>query len=105
VPAPIWEKEKRPYYPYMSLMVEHNSAFILNFQLEKKEDFAMKFPEKFVSFLEHVKISPQAFLVKREEVGRFLEPYASCLGIKIEMVDSLPVLEEAQRSMNEWNRR
>jgi len=99
VPAPIWEKEKRPYYPYMSLMVEHNSAFILNFQLEKREEFALKFPEKFVSFLEHVKIAPQAFLVKRDEVGRFLEPFASSLGIKIKMVESLPVLEEAQRGM------
>jgi hypothetical protein len=55
--------------------------------------------EKFVSFLERVKIAPQAFLVKRDEVGRFLEPFASSLGIKIKMVDSLPVLEEAQRSM------
>jgi hypothetical protein len=99
VPAPIWEKGKRPYYPYMSLMVEHNSAFILNFQLEKREEFALKFPEKFVSFLERVKIAPQAFLVKRDEVGRFLEPFASSLGIKIKMVESLPVLEEAQRSM------
>lgn len=99
VPAPIWEKEKRPYYPYMSLMVEHNSAFILNFQLEKREEFALKFPEKFASFLEHVKIAPQAFLVKRDEVGRFLEPFASSLGIKIKMVEDLPVLEEAQRSM------
>lgn len=102
VPAPIWEKGERPYYPYMSLMVERNSAFILNFQLEKKEEFALKFPEKFVSFLEHVKIAPQAFLVKRDEVGRFLEPFASSLGIKIKMVDSLPVLEEAQRSMREF---
>lgn len=99
VPAPIWEKEKRPYYPYMSLMVEHNSAFILNFQLEKREEFALKFPEKFVSFLERVKIAPQVFLVKRDEVGRFLEPFASSLGIKIKMVEGLPVLEEAQRSM------
>jgi hypothetical protein len=99
VPAPIWEKEKRPYYPYMSLMVEHNSAFILNFQLEKREKFALKFPEKFISFLERVKIAPQVFLVKRDEVGRFLEPFASCLGIKIKMVESLAVLEEAQRSM------
>lgn len=99
VPAPIWEKEKRPYYPYMSLMVEHNSAFILNFQLEKREEFALNFPEKLVSFLEHVKIAPQVFLVKRDEVGRFLEPFASSLGIKIIMVESLPVLEEAQRSM------
>lgn len=99
VPAPIWEKGERPYYPYMSLMIEHNSAFILNFQLEKKEEFALKFPEKFVSFLEHLKIAPQAFLVKRDEVGRFLEPFASNLGIKIKMVESLPVLEEAQRTM------
>jgi len=99
VPAPIWEKEKRPYYPYMSLMVEHNSGMILTFQLEKKEEFELKFPEKFVSFLEHVKIAPQAFLVKRDEVGRFLVPFASNLGIKIKMVESLPVLEEAQITM------
>ncbi|GFO96829.1 hypothetical protein ig2599ANME_1020, partial [groundwater metagenome] len=99
VPAPIWEKEKRPYYPYMSLMVEHNSGMILNFQLEKREEFALKFPEKFVSFLEQIKIAPHAFLVKRYEVGRFLEPFASSLGIKIKMVESLPVLEEAQRTM------
>ncbi|MDP2845151.1 MAG: hypothetical protein Q8N79_03625, partial [Candidatus Methanoperedens sp.] len=99
IPAPIWEKEKRPYYPYMSLIVEHNSAFILNFQLEKREEFALKFPEKFISFLERVKIAPQAFLVKRDEVGRFLEPFAAKASIKIKMVESLPVLEEAQRSM------
>jgi hypothetical protein len=99
VPAPIWEKGKRPYYPYMSLLVEHNSAMILNFQLEKKEEFALKFPEKFVSFLERVKIAPQVFLVKRDEVGRFLEPFAAKAGIEIEMVENLPALEYAQRTM------
>lgn len=99
VPAPIWEKEERPYYPYMSLLVEHNSAMILNFQLERREEFKLKFPEKFVGFLERVKIAPQVFLVKRDEVCRFLEPFATKAGIKIKMVENLPALEYAQRTM------
>ncbi len=68
VPAPVWEKGKRPYYPYMSLLVDHNSSMILNFQLEKRKEFTSKFLEKLASFLERVKIAPKEFLVKRDEV-------------------------------------
>lgn len=99
VPAPVHEKGKRPYYPYMSLIVDHNSGMILNFQLEERKEFTPKFLENFVTFFERIKIAPQAFLVKRDEVYDFLEPLATGSGIGIELVDSLPVLEEAQRSM------
>ena len=33
--------------PYMSLMVDHNSGIILNFQLEERKEFTPKFLEKF----------------------------------------------------------
>lgn len=99
VPAPVWEKGKRPYYPYMSLVVEHQSGMILNFQLDKREDFTLTFMEKFTGFLERLKIAPQGFLVKRNEVYRSLEPLAAKSGIGIKLVESLPMLEEAQRSM------
>jgi len=104
VPAPIKEKEDRPYYPYMSIMVEHNSAFIFYFQIEKRDELTSKFPEKFVSFLESAKIKPKEFLVKRDEVYASLEPFASILGSKIKMVENLPMLDDARRSMREFIR-
>jgi hypothetical protein len=102
VPAPIKEKGERPYYPYMSIMVEHNSAFIFYFQIEKREEFTLKFPEKFASFLEGAKIAPGEFLVKRDEVYGLLEPFAAMLGSKIKMVENLPMLEDARSSMREF---
>ncbi len=102
VPAPVWEKGKRPYYPYMSLVVEHHSGMLLNFQLDKKEDFTLTFVEKFIGFLERLKIAPQGFLVKRNEVYRSLEPLVAKSGIGIKLVESLPMLEEAKRSMSEF---
>ncbi len=102
VPAPVWEKGKRPYYPYMSLMVDHNSGLILNFQLEERKELTSKFLEKFVSFFERLKIAPQVFLVKRDEVYGFLEPLAAGMGIRIEMAESLPALEGAKRSMRDF---
>jgi hypothetical protein len=38
LPAIVRDKGERPYYPYISLLVDHNSAFILDFQLEKDAD-------------------------------------------------------------------
>lgn len=102
VPAPVWETGKRPYYPYMSLVVEHQSGMILNFQLDKREDFTLTFIDKFIGFLERLKIAPQGFLVKRNEVYRSLEPLVAKSGIGIKLVESLPMLEEAQRSMKDF---
>ncbi|MDO8726052.1 MAG: hypothetical protein Q7J35_08290 [Candidatus Methanoperedens sp.] len=99
VPAPVWESGKRPYYPYLSLMVDHNSGLVLNFQLEKRKEFTSKFLEKFVSFFDRMDIVPQVFLVKRDDVYDFLEPLATGSGIEIEMVESLPVIEESQRRL------
>lgn len=99
VPAPVWEKGERPYYPYMSLLVDHNSALFLNFQMEKHADYKSKFPEKFADFIEHVKVMPDELLVKRHDVYRLLEPLSAELGIEITMVKNLPALEYAQRTM------
>lgn len=99
VPAPVWEKGERPYYPYMSLLVNHNSALFLNFQMEKQSDHKSKFPEKFADFIERIKVMPYELLVKRHDVYRIMEPLSKELGIEITMVESLPALEYAQRTM------
>jgi len=99
VPAPTWEKGEKPYYPFMSLIVDHDSAVIFNFQLEKRDVVLTNFPSKFIEFLEKTKFMPGRILVKRDEVSRILEPLAAKVGIETSLVESLPALEYAQRSM------
>ena len=102
VPAIIQDKEKRPYYPYMSLVVDHNSSFILDFQLEKRAASKSSFPVKFADVIEHTKVMPDKLLVKRNDVYRIMEPLSAELGIEINMVESLPALEYAQKSMKDF---
>jgi hypothetical protein len=102
VPTVLREKEERPYYPYMSLVVDHDSSFILNFQLEKEGDCKSTFPVKFADFIERVKVIPDELLVKHYDVYRIMKPLSSELGIEINMVESLPALEYAQKSMTDF---
>ncbi|MCD4844482.1 MAG: hypothetical protein K8R25_08350 [Methanosarcinales archaeon] len=99
VPTVLQEKEERPYYPYMSLLVDHDSSFILNFQLEKEADCKSTFPVKFADFIERAQVMPDELLVKRLDVYRIMKPISSELGIEINMVESLPALEYAQKSI------
>ncbi|MCD4805705.1 MAG: hypothetical protein K8R07_08540, partial [Desulfobacterales bacterium] len=102
VQSAVREKGERPYFPYMSLLVDHNSTFILNFQLEKEADCKSTFPVKFADFIEHVKVMPDELLVKRYDVYRIMEPLSAELGIEINMVESLPALEYTQKSMKDF---
>ena len=102
VPTVVREKGERPYFPYMSLLVDHDSTLILNFQLEKEADCKSTFPVKFADFIEHVNVMPDELLVKRYDVYRIMEPLSAELGIEINMVESLPALEYAQKSMKDF---
>jgi len=102
VPAALREKEERPYYPYMSLLVDHNSTFILNLQLENDADCKSTFPVKFADFIEHVKVMPDELLVKRYDVYKIMKPLSAELGIEINMVENLPALEYARESMKDF---
>jgi hypothetical protein len=99
VPVIISEKGERPCYPFMSMVIDHDSAFIFNFQLEKRDVVLTNFPAKFIEFLEKTKFMPKRILVKRDEAHRILEPLAAKIGIEISSVESLPALEYAEKSM------
>ncbi len=102
VPAALREKEERPYFPYMSLLVDHKSTLILNLRLEKEADCKSTFPVNFTDFIEQIKVIPDELLVKRYDVYRIMKPLSAELGIEINMVESLPALEYAQKSMKDF---
>lgn len=101
-PSIINDKKERPYFPYVSLVVDHDSAFIFDFQLEKEDVCKSAFPVKFADFIERAEVIPDELFVKSYEVYRIMEPLSDELGIEINMVESLPALEYVKESMNDF---
>ena len=101
-PSPIKEKEERPFYPYITLWVEHHSGLILNHYLGKPAEYMSEFQGQFLKFAEDYKSLPQEILVKKEETFKLLELITSELGINLRRVRKLRMLEEAQASMSEF---
>jgi len=98
----IKEKEERPFYPYVTLWVEHDSGFILKHHLAKPAECISQFQGQFLKLAEDVKSLPQEILVKKEETFKLLKSIASELGIKLIKVKRLSMLEEAQASMSKF---
>jgi len=98
-PNPIREKEEKPFYPYVTLWVEHYSGFILSHNLAKPAECIPEFQGQFLKIAENMETLPQEILVKKEETFKLLEPITSELGIKLRRVKRLRMLEDAQASM------
>jgi len=101
-PTPVKEKGERPFYPYITLWVEHHSGFILSQYLAKPAECISEFPGQFLKLAENYKTLPQEILVKKEETFNLLEPITSELGIKLRRVKRLRMLEDAQASMSKF---
>ena len=101
-PQAVKEKEGRPFYPYVTLWVEHNSGFILSHHLEKPAECISQFQGQFLKVAEDIKSLPQEILVKKEETFKLLKPITSELGIKLIKVKRLRMLEDAQASMSKF---
>jgi hypothetical protein len=101
-PQVIKEKEGRPFYPYVTLWVEHNSGFILHYHLAKLAECISEFQGQFLKIAEDIKSLPQEILFKKEETFKLLKPIASELGIKLIKVKRLRMLEDAQESMSKF---
>ena len=98
-PKPVKEKEGRPFYPYVTLWVEHHSGFILKHHLAKPAEFISEFQGQFLIIAENMKTLPQEILVKKEETFKLLKPIAFELGIKLRRVKKLKMLEDAKADM------
>jgi len=101
-PTVVREKEERPYYPYVFLLVDHHSYFILNAHLSAPSKYRSEFPEQFLNLIANIKFLPNEILVRKEEVFKLLEPITSELNIKLRLVKRLTALEEAQNNMFEF---
>jgi hypothetical protein len=100
--APIMIKEKKdeiPYYPFISLFVEHSKGFIIDFQLSRHSEYTEKLHEKFISLILYNKIIPLKILVRNDETYLPLEQIAEQLDIKLQLVKNLKYIESARKEL------
>ena len=99
LPRPVREGEERPYFPYVSLCVDHYSGLILDADVAQPSKHASQFLAQFLDNIAGVKSLPKEILVRREEVFQLFEPVSSRLGINLRLVKRLAAVEKAQAGM------
>ncbi|MFQ6058216.1 MAG: hypothetical protein ACE5MB_04955, partial [Anaerolineae bacterium] len=104
-PTPVQDKRgERPYYPYMTMTVDHGSGFIFGGDLVSPETYLAEVPERFLALAERLKRLPAEIWVKKDEAYELLEPITSRLGIRLYLVDRLEALEEARAALGQFMR-
>ena len=98
-PAPVYEGGERPFYPYTILLVDGNLGLPLNAGVAKPQEYTDRFSEILMEFMERSGMMPGEILVRKEEAFELLDPIASRLGIKLQLVKKLKMMEQVQSFM------
>ena len=101
-PAPVCEKNKRPYFPRLLVAMDHRSKMALDFQLFEISDDFSEFRDHILGFLEKFNMLPQEILVGRDETLQMITPIASRLNIHVRADQELLAFKEFFNSMFEF---
>ena len=102
-PSPVQEeKGERPYYPYMTMTVDHRSGFIFGTDISSPETYLEEFPWRFLALAERLKKLPTELWVMREDAYDLLEPFTSRLGVELYLVDELESLQDARTALGRF---
>ena len=107
MPTSIHEKgAPRPYFPYVLLVVESNSGFILGAEIlapkPSLEDMLAEVPTAFLKLLPRLGSLPTEVAVSSERALNLLTPVAAGLGLRLIRQRWLPALEEAKAAMMQF---
>jgi hypothetical protein len=99
-PSPIQEKEDRPFFPYVLLVIDAQSGMILGNEMLKPEPSLEAMwglvPMKLVQQLARARIAPKEVTVRSELLSQLLLPLAESLGFKLKQSDVLPGMDMAK---------
>jgi hypothetical protein len=103
-PMPVGEPP-RPYYPKIALGVDAATGMILAFQLATPEHtMAQAAARGLVQSIQASGSRPAAIKLDSINLIRALQPLASALGVELHQAKSLPMADEARRSLEAFNR-
>jgi len=101
VPIPMGEKGKRPYIPYMLLIVDRDSGIILGSELLHPEPSLEAMwgliPLTVVYQLAHIGVVPRQIRVRTPLLTQLLQPLVEELGFEVRPTPTLRSLDQAKR--------
>jgi hypothetical protein len=101
-PGPI-QDNNRPYFPKICLIIEQTRGLILSFDMVKDiVSDGHKFIDMVINLIERSGHFPSRIFVQREETYYLLMDICDQLGINIEMVDRLHILQDARYEMYDF---
>jgi hypothetical protein len=93
----------RPYYSKIALGADADSGMILGFHLGGPDKTtAETAAEGLIKCIESTKARPATVLVESKDLAPSLQPLTDSLGIKLNHVKSLPMANEARRSLESF---
>lgn len=102
---PVKEKDIRPFYPYILLMVEAHSGMVVGVQLlpplPTLEEMWETVPAKVAEWLAEKQLLPEKILVSSELMYQLLSYLHEEFDISLEQSEVLPNLDEARASLLE----
>ncbi len=99
-PTVVGEKGRRPYFPTLLLIADHESYFILNAHMTEPGRYPIELFEEFLKTIEKNRVIPQEIRVRKEELRAYLGPLAERLGIRVLLDQKLPAIIEAHKGMS-----
>ena len=101
--APVKEKDTRPFYPYVLMMVDAHSGMLVGNQLLSPlptlEAMWGTVPAKVAELLAEIKLLPKKILISSDLMYNLLSDLSDKLGISLEQSEVLPNLDEARDSL------
>jgi len=101
-PTVVGEKGQRPYCPVLFLLADRDSYFILDVHLSEPGRYPAELHDEFLKAIEKNKIIPKEIRVRKEELQVYLGPLAERLGIRVQLDDTLPSINEAKKGMSQF---
>lgn len=101
LPIPIGQVSERPRFPLCFLAVETKLGLILGANLTEPWLTFSEKQDEVIQILRKANQLPLEIRVKSDKVKRIVEPITRVLGIKLR-VGSLPMLEQAKASLDEY---
>lgn len=99
-------EEYPPFFPYILLFVETETGMMLNQELilprPTLDATLADLPNRFLAQLHVMRMRPQEIQVTAKRTYQLLALPASHLGIKLSLVDKMPMLEEALDMFEDW---
>lgn len=93
------QKDERPYFPRIMMIMDQKNGMILNMQMEGLTDHPQVFSQHFVKFLESAAELPSHILVDHQEAAAIIDPIAKRLKISLHLVDELEAFNEAYQAL------